>query len=330
MGHRQRRIGEEMTRHLIAGLVDKRAKLDVVPLHPPGQRSRLEVEELANRFQGASPRENQRPQEPAKPRLEALDALGFMLFDVILDETANQGVGVPHRLRQPIGREDDDAVLGAEPQWRVEDVVIGPRVSRALARQADLDRLPGRAAQPARDVEQARDRKIDNLAGAGDGILEDRVAQRGCTFRNLEDRNAARIVEVEIANEIVERAAHIRRILDEEAEIAERLSRGFLAEEQADVIALRRAGGVLDEMPEAQERNDVLGIGKNLRAQAGGGDDRVCVGAEIAQERRQRHRGADPDELETILAPHGFTASAGSPRAPQVHAARMNMVSTRG
>ena len=286
MGHRERSVGEEMARHLIAGLVDERAKLDVVPLHPPGQRSRLEVEELANRFQGASPRENQRPQEPAKPRLEALDALGLELLDVTLNEAKNQRMGVPHRMSQPVGREDDGAVLGAEPQRRVEDILVGPRVARALARQADLDRLPGRAAQAAHDVEQARDRKIHDLTRAGDRILKDRVAERGCTFRDFEDRNAARIVEVEMANEIVERAAHTLRILDEHAEIAERTRRGFLAEKQADVSVLRRAGGLLDEMPETQKRNDVLGIGKNLRAQAGGGDHRIRIGAEIAQERR--------------------------------------------
>ena len=114
MGHRQRRIGEEMTRHLVARLVDKRAKLDVFSFHPPRQCARLEMEKLAHRFQGTSTCEDEGAQEPAKPRLEALDALGFMLFDVILDEAENQGVGVPHRLRQPIGREDDDTVLGAE------------------------------------------------------------------------------------------------------------------------------------------------------------------------------------------------------------------------
>jgi hypothetical protein len=47
MGHRERRIGEEMTRHLLARLVDERAKLDVFPFHPPRQGARLEMEKLA-------------------------------------------------------------------------------------------------------------------------------------------------------------------------------------------------------------------------------------------------------------------------------------------
>jgi hypothetical protein len=57
-------------------------------------------------------------------------------------------------------------------------------------------------------------------------------------------------VDVEIADEIVEGGAHLRRVLDEEAEVTEGRDRGPLTEQQPDMIALRGCGALLQQMPE--------------------------------------------------------------------------------
>ena len=161
--------------------------------------------------------------------------------------------------------------------------------------EADLDRLPFRAAQTMHDVPHDGYGGIADLVGAFDAGAVDRVAEQRGGVSDLEEGGRPAIVQVDVADHFIECRDDIRRVPHQKTRGAERRGVAALPDQESEMGATGGPPAGLDDLSHEFIRNGVFGIAKIVFGDPERFQQRAGRHAEFTQQIRQDGDRCDTD-----------------------------------
>ena len=179
---------------------------------------------------------------------------------------------------------------------RTECAPIGTRVLRPPVRELDAQRLPRGAANLLQRLVPDGDGGVVEVRGAGCRVPVDGVAEEHVRRSQVDqDRDCAAIVQVKMQQERAQRLAHGGRVAHQIADGAEAAQVEALADEKAEVVAVRRFRALRHQATERCELDPVLGIAERRQRDAGTGERKIRGDPQRLEDVRNRSNGTDPD-----------------------------------
>jgi hypothetical protein len=212
-------------------------------------------------------------------------------FDVVLEVAPKLAVGARHSRRQPVGAEYQRGAIGVEHDRRLEEVAIGAHVVRRRMPEVHFHGLPGGSAQAEHDVAADCHRRVAHGNGALGVGVENVVAQHGHMGPQLQRRGGAAVVHVHVGDECVDGSAHIRSVLDQIAERAERFRATMPPDQQAEMGASAGTGAGRHQGAKCPIGNGFLRILENPSGESQCRDDRRQIDLQFPHDTGQGSQG---------------------------------------
>jgi hypothetical protein len=156
---------------------------------------------------------------------------------LLLQQTAQLGIGRSHRMLQPIRGEHQRALLGIEAQRSLEEAAEWPGIQGLAVGKQDLDRLPIGTAQLAHDVDRNGHRAIHDLVCGLDSWRIDAVAKHRKVALHGQGGRRASSVQMKKAYNIAQRCSRVERMLCQVADQPERGPAAPLAKQESEMAA---------------------------------------------------------------------------------------------
>jgi hypothetical protein len=208
-------------------------------------------------------------------------------------------IGSGYRSRKAARRERERTLPGAEAHGCPEEAGPGRGCGWPLPWQEHLGRIPVPAAQrPHQVAGDGHGEVVDLVGGLGPGF-DDAEAEQGRAAPGLQRRHPTAIVQVQVADEVAQRAADVRGTHQQEARQAQRERIALLAHQQPEVLASGRGHASRNQLAAGDVWDRQIGIVEIGGNEGGVAEHRGRLAAEVAKhlrnarERTDANHGAD-------------------------------------